>query len=146
VACTKDPLTYKEMGILRSLIWKFFKQKKRLRFTLERNVDMEDNSSRKISTRNTTISKEGRFIRQYTKRVREKTVLRTEVSSEDEFDDVVHGLEEHLEKEELWEKIRSKDRIVEELKKENYRISLDLEQLKKENQRLRKEIAELKGC
>jgi hypothetical protein len=94
------------MGILRSLIWKFFKQKKRLRFTLERNVGMEDNSSRKISIRNTTISKEGRFIRQYSKRIHEKIVLRTEVSSEGEFDDVIQALEEHLEKEELWEKIR----------------------------------------
>jgi hypothetical protein len=90
VACTKDPLTYKEMRILRSLIWKFFKQKKRLRFTLERNMDMEDNSSRKISIRNTTISKEERFIRQYTKRLHERTVLRTEVSFGGEFDDVVH--------------------------------------------------------
>ncbi|MGC1123353.1 MAG: hypothetical protein WBA22_19885 [Candidatus Methanofastidiosia archaeon] len=42
VACTKDPLTYKEIEILRLLIWKFFGQRKRLRFTLERNVDMED--------------------------------------------------------------------------------------------------------
>ncbi|MGC1121875.1 MAG: hypothetical protein WBA22_12355 [Candidatus Methanofastidiosia archaeon] len=146
VACTKDPLTYKEMRILRSLLWKFFKQKKRLRFTLERNVDIEDGSSRKISIRNTTISKEGRFIRQYVKRIHEKTVLRTEVSSKGEFDDVVHGLEEHLEEEELWEKIRLKERIIEELKKKNYRISLDMEQLKKENQQLRKRIAELKGC
>jgi hypothetical protein len=146
VACTKDPLTYEEMRILRSLIWKFFKQKKRLRFTLERNVDMEDNSSRKISIRNTTISKEGRFIRQYTKRIHEKTVLRTEVSSEGEFDDVVRRLEENLEKEELWEKIRSKERIIEELKKKNYRISLNLEQLEKKNRQLRKELLDLREC
>jgi hypothetical protein len=144
VACTKDPLTYKEMKNLRSLIWKFFKQKKRLRFTLERNLDMDDDSSRKISIRNTTISKEGKFIRQYTKRMHGKRVLRTEVSSEGEFDDVVHGLEEHLEKVELWEKIRSKDRIIEELKKKNYRVSLNMEQLERENRHLREELLELK--
>ncbi|MGC1121872.1 MAG: hypothetical protein WBA22_12340 [Candidatus Methanofastidiosia archaeon] len=51
----RTPLIYEEMGILRSLIWKFSGQKKRLRFTLERNVDMEDGSSRKISIHNTTI-------------------------------------------------------------------------------------------
>lgn len=106
---------------------------------------MEDGSSRKISIRNTTISKEGKFVRQYAKRIDEKTVLRTEVSSEGEFDDVVHGLEEHLEKEELWEKIRSKNRIIEELKKKNYRILLDMEQLQKENRQLRKELEDLLG-
>jgi hypothetical protein len=145
VACTKDPLTYREMEILRSLIWKFFKQKKRLRFTLERNIDMEDGSSRKISIHNTTISKEGRFIRQYTKRIHEKIVLRTEVSSEGEFDDVVLGLEEHLEKEELWEKIRSKNRIIDELKKKNYKILLDMEQLQEANRRLKSELLKANG-
>ncbi|MBU7037389.1 MAG: hypothetical protein HXS52_05630 [Theionarchaea archaeon] len=95
--------------------------------------------------RKSTISKEGRFIKQYAKRIHEKTVLRTEVSSEGEFDDVVQRLEESVEKEELWEKIKSKERIIEELKK-NYRISLDRKQLKKENQQLGKGKAELKGC
>ncbi|KYK27824.1 MAG: hypothetical protein AYK19_21175 [Theionarchaea archaeon DG-70-1] len=35
IACTNDPLTYREMKQLRSLIWTFFGQKKRLRFNLE---------------------------------------------------------------------------------------------------------------
>jgi hypothetical protein len=83
---------------------------------------MEDGISKKISIRNTIISKEGKFIRRYTKRIHEKTVFCTEVSSEGEFCDVV----QELEKEELWEKIRSKNRIIEELKKKNYRISLDM--------------------
>ncbi|MBU7040844.1 MAG: hypothetical protein HXS45_08535 [Theionarchaea archaeon] len=51
-----------------------------------------------------------------------------------------------MEKEELWEKTRFKDSVIEELKKENYRISLDMGQLENENRQLRKEIAELKGC
>jgi hypothetical protein len=42
----------------------------------------------------------GRFNEWYIRRIHEKTVLRTEVSSEGESDDVVQGLEEHLGKEE----------------------------------------------
>ena len=64
------------MKELRFLVWEFFGQKKRLRFNLERNVDVEDCNPRKEYIKSTTISEEGRFIRRYAKRMDEKTVIR----------------------------------------------------------------------
>lgn len=113
IACTNDPLDYKEMKELRPLIWKFFGQKKRLRFSLERNVDVENCNPRKEYMKSTTISEEGGFIRRYAKRIDEKRVIRTELSAEGEFEEIVYELEERLEKEQLWDRLRSKDRIIE---------------------------------
>jgi len=145
IACTNDPLTYKEMKELRSLIWTFFGQKKRLRFNLERNIDIEDSNPRKKYVRSTTISEQGRFIRQYLKKIDNKIVIRTEVSAEGGFDDVTLQLEEELEKEELWCKMRSLQKVVKELEKKNYRYLLDKEYLQKEIQQLKEELQNLKN-
>ena len=143
VACTKDPLNFEEMKILRSLIWEFFKAKKRLRFNLERNIDVEDSNPRKIYIPNTTISEEGRFIRQYLKRINNKAIVRTEVLREGEFKDVITELEEKLEKEDLWDRLRSKDAVIEELRKKNYKRVLEIQRLEKENQTLKKKLLEI---
>jgi hypothetical protein len=143
VSCTKDPLNYEEMKHLRSLIWKFFGEKKRLRFNLERNIDVEDYRSRKEHIQSTTITEEGRFIRRYAKRIDERRVIRTEVSAEGEFEDVLYELEEKLEMEQLWDRLRSRDRIIEELKKKNYKMLLDVEQLQEENHDLREVLSKL---
>ena len=63
--------------------------------------------------KSTTISEEGGFIRRYAKRIDEKRVIRTELSAEGEFEEIVYELEERLEKEQLWDRLRSKDRIIE---------------------------------
>jgi hypothetical protein len=128
------------MKQLRSLIWKFFGEKKRLRFNLERNIDVEDYKSRKEHIQSTTITEEGRFIRRYAKRIDERRVIRTEVSAEGEFEEVLYELEEKLEMEQLWDRLRSRDRIIEELKKKNYRMLLDMEHLREENHSLKVEL------
>jgi hypothetical protein len=133
-----------EMKQLRSLIWKFFGEKKRLRFNLERNIDVEDYKPRKEHIQSTTITEEGRFIRRYAKRIDEKRVIRTEVSAEGEFEEVLYELEEKLEMEQLWDRLRSRDRIIEELKKKNYKMLLDVEQLQKENHNLKEELSHIK--
>jgi hypothetical protein len=133
------------MKHLRSLIWKFFGEKKRVRFNLERNIDVEDYKSRKEHIQSTTITEEGRFIRRYAKRIDERRVIRTEVSAEGEFEDVLYELEEKLEVEQLWDRLRSRNRIIEELKKKNYKMLLDVEQLQEENHSLRKELSKFKN-
>jgi hypothetical protein len=126
------------MKHLRSLIWKFFGEKKRVRFNLERNIDVEDYKSRKEHIQSTTITEEGRFIRRYAKRIDERRVIRTEVSAAGELEEVLYELEEKLEMEQLWDRLRSRDRVIEELKKKNYKMLLGMEQLQKENHNLRK--------
>ena len=74
-----------------------------------------------------------------------KIVIRTEVSTEGDFDDVTLQLEEELEKEELWCKMRSLQKVVKELEKKNYRYLLDKEHLQKENQQLKEELQKLKN-
>jgi len=54
-------------------------------------------------------------------------------------------LEEELEKEELWCKMKSLQKIVKELEKKNYRYLLDKEHLQKENQQLKEELQKLKN-
>jgi hypothetical protein len=46
-----------------------------------------------------------------------------------------------LEMEQLWDRLRSRDRIIEELKKKNYKMLLDVEQLQKENHNLKEELS-----